>query len=206
MKEKLTKIACSRCLPYVVYALFMIALHVVIKTDFGDDVNFIKVLGEWDLWPYLVHRYNTWSSRFIIEICMVTLPHVVTLWKIIDVAVMVWIAVCFSLFFNREKKLVTDWYIILIMMSYPLFAMYTAGWIATTVNYSWCVAFGLLAFVPTRNLLIGKKTPWYLYIPACFGLLYASSHEQMCAVMVATSLVLGIYYFYKNRKPQNNGG
>ena len=198
--EKFKNIIGSRYVPYIIYTLFMIILHIVIKTDFGDDLNFIKVLGEWDLWPYLVHRYNTWSSRFIIEICMVTLPHAVTLWKIIDIAVMAWIAACFSLFFNKEKKCIVDWYIVLIMMSYPLFAMRTAGWIATTVNYSWCVAFGLLALVPTRNLLVGKKNPWYLYIPAFFGLFYASSHEQMCAVMVAISLVLGVYYFYKTRK------
>ncbi len=200
MKEKIKNFVSSRYVPYILYALCMIALHIVIKTDFGDDVNFIKVFGEWELWPYLVHRYNTWSSRFIIEICMITFPHAVALWKVIDVAVMVWIAAAFSLFFNREKRVIVDWYIILIMMSYPFAAMYSAGWIATTVNYSWCVAFGLLALVPTRNILIGKRNPWYLYIPACFGLLYASSHEQMCAVMVGISSILGIYYFYKNRK------
>lgn len=200
MKDKLLNVARSRYIPYILYAVLMIVLHIYITTDFGDDVYFRTVLDKYELFDYLIHRYNTWSSRMLIEISMITFSRVVTLWKILDVAVMVWIAIAFSLMFNTDKKLSVDWYIILMLLSFPFATMNTAGWIATTVNYTWCVAFGLLAFMPLRNAIMGKRTPWYLYIAALLAHAYASCQEQMCAVMIAICAAVGGYIFWKTKK------
>ena len=72
MQDKLLNVARSRYIPYILYAVLMIVLHIYITTDFGDDVYFRTVLDKYELFDYLIHRYNTWSSRMLIEISMVT--------------------------------------------------------------------------------------------------------------------------------------
>ena len=54
MKDKLLNVARSRYIPYILYAVLMIVLHIYITTDFGDDVYFRTVLDKYELFDYLI--------------------------------------------------------------------------------------------------------------------------------------------------------
>ena len=101
---------------------------------------------------------------------------------------------------NIERKTYVDWGIVIFLISFPFASMGTAGWIATTLNYSWCVAAGILALMPLRNILQEKATPIWLYVLATVALLYAVSQEQMCALMLGVCSVASVYLFCKNKQ------
>ena len=71
---------------------------------------------------------------------------------------------------------------------------------ATTLNYLWPLAFGLLAIMPLRNALYQKRTPWYLYIICIIALIYASNQEQVCAILIAINVFFGGYIVFRDKK------
>jgi len=75
--------------------------------------------------------------------------------------------------------------------------MATAGWIATTVNFTWPLAFAMFALLTVKRLWEGVHIPayrWALYIVA---VLYASDAEQALMVLIVIIAVLVVYQVYK---------
>ena len=60
------------------------SLRVVLSTNVGDDMVYFKTLldGNSSLGEILAHRYETWSSRMVIEAVLIPLVHCPLLWKI----------------------------------------------------------------------------------------------------------------------------
>lgn len=72
---------------FLLFAVFMILVHVYIKPVFGDEIHFrAKLISyHYDILSLLKWRWMNWSSRFILEFpmyLMAVLPSI--LWKIID--------------------------------------------------------------------------------------------------------------------------
>ncbi len=59
--------------------------HAVLSTNVGDDMVYFKTLldGNSSLGEILAHRYETWSSRMVIEAVLIPLVHCPLLWKIL---------------------------------------------------------------------------------------------------------------------------
>lgn len=53
--------------PFVVLIIFLLFFHAFIQVGKGDDTSFQTVLNENNIFEWLAHRYNSWSSRLIIE-------------------------------------------------------------------------------------------------------------------------------------------
>ena len=69
---------------FVAAALAAVLWHVVLSTNVGDDMVYFKTLldGNSSLGEILAHRYETWSSRMVIEAVLIPLVHCPLLWKI----------------------------------------------------------------------------------------------------------------------------
>ena len=72
---------------------------------------------------------------------------------------------------------------------YPFYEMASAGWISTTLNYSWCFAFGMISFIPLIYEAYGEKVNKYIYIISFLALLYAANQEQSGALVFGFNLL-----------------
>lgn len=82
----------------------------------------------------------------------------------------------------------------------PLFSLYSAGWITTTVNYLWALTLGTVALRPIKRWFIGQKyTPSeYIFCPLC--VIFAANMEQMGAILFGVYLLCGIYFLVARRR------
>lgn len=67
MIDKFKKIYKSKYFPFIVLFFIMLLLHIFMKPDLVDDYHFKKALDNKTLLEWLNFRYNSWSSRLIIE-------------------------------------------------------------------------------------------------------------------------------------------
>lgn len=203
-KETAKRIVSSYYFPFIAFGLVMLILHFCLPLKKGDDMYFESVLGggaSIRTWlSFMQLRYQFWSSRLVIESALVLLTHATTLWRVLDTLVMIWIAVALSIFFNPERNVRVNWFIVYAVFSYPFDTMGSAGWIATTLNYSWPFAFGLLAMLPVCNILRKKRSRISVCILSMLSLIYATNHEQMCAVMIAICGLFFVYLYIRDKR------
>lgn len=187
-------------LPFIIVFLLLIIFHLYTKF-MGDDLWFSRQLSKYSIIKFASHRYNTWSSRFIIESVLITLTRLnINVWRLINI-IMYMIGIFVSLYLVNTKK---DKYInivaCLLFLMYPLADLSTAGWAATTLNYLWCFSLGMLSFIPLINYERNKKTNYAGYIFSILGLLYATNQEQMCAIIFGFNFLYLIYKIFKHEK------
>lgn len=204
IKEKISQMVVSPYFPFVFYGLLIFLIHCDIDLQWGDDVFFANVLGDegsFQVWiQYLRERYQNWTSRLIIEGLLVILVHFPLIWRIIDTVLVIWIAIALSLIFNNKNSVKLNWWIILLLLAFPFETMNSAGWMATTLNYLWPLAFGFIGMIPVNNLLKQKKNSVQNVFFSSIALCYAINQEQMCAIVLAISLFGSIYFYIERKK------
>lgn len=178
---------------FIVIFVFLV-IHFIASPVFGDDIKFRERLiqNNYNYFPYIYHRYFTWSSRFILEYFMMlilSLPSV--LWKILDFGMVLLLYYLLSGFSSQYLD------IALLICTYPFMHMASAGWIATTANYLWPFIAALAAF----SLFVHKenKSKISCLIVYCILLLYAVNNEILSCLYIA-ALVIYLYISGKDRK------
>ena len=164
---------------------------------YGDDVSYFQnvLAGSQDYIGdtirFSFERYNTWSSRTIIEIFVIYLahlPHIV--WRIADT--MMWMLLYSSMInlldIKTEKM---RWSLTILLLLFPFKYTGTAGWICTSLNYTWPTALGLYFFSIVREWRKSTSVSTATTISALLALVYAANEEQMSAVLfIVLSAVL----------------
>ncbi len=192
--------------PYLSILLFgfiYFIFHLLIVNDFGDDNVFGSIAAQpgFNIFSYSVERYATWSSRTLIEaLMMMTLSIPVIFWKLLDTILMMVIALFISkLLIREEYRLQGNIVVCALLLLIPFSIMSSAGWIATTVNYIWPLAFGLIGLYPLRKIADGKKIKAYEYILYPIFLILGANNEQMCAILLAAYAMFAIFMFVKKK-------
>lgn len=199
LKNKILKLCQWRYFPLLIFTLGMSVIHICIKLGSRDDAWFFETLNHTDKLSFLISRYNGWTSRILIEYGLVTLVRHGLAWRILDTLIMILTIVSISKIFSCNNCRKTIWIIISLSLMIPFSFYGEAGWIATTLNYSWPLAFGLFSMISIKKILFNEKINWYEYIFYIPALIFASNQEQMCAIVLAVYLVFTIYLFI-NRK------
>lgn len=146
----------------------------------GDDVvMYSPVRLDRTYLDFIVSRYRTWSGRLLVEFVVVVLNKIgIPFWKVADSIMYTVIAYCMDLLLNKKKESRITWMICLSVLLFPLVTMGSAGWIATSVGYSWTLAAALTALLPLRDIqnggTISKWMPLYLI---CY--VFATDAEQI---------------------------
>ena len=205
LKRKILKFSSSSKFPFVFWGIAMLCMHFFISLHIGDDKTFLNaIVGRENyletVCNVLTSRYYGWSSRTIIEFVVLLMVKYKLLWKILDTVVMIWLATSLSLFFNRNKNTLVNWFIILAMFTFPFNSLTNAGWVATTVNYSWPLACALLSMVPIYNMIYKKQTKSYIYAIAIIALIFAVNQELMCGFILLISIILFSYLIMRDKK------
>lgn len=175
--------------PFILFAVLMVILHLVMGVN-GDDIRYAKILNNQTVVAYVNYRYFNWSSRLIIDTLLAILArHNMIIWKILDVILYtIGVYYIIRLVDRKFSKKITYLGIFLFLM-YPFYEMASAGWIATTLNYSWCFAFGMISFIPLIYESQGEKVSKYMYVISFLALLYATNQEQSGALILGFNLL-----------------
>ena len=177
--------------PFFIVAFVGIIYHLRIRPMAGDDVFFSQATSELGLWNYLIQRYETWTSRFVIEFLLVWIIKYPILWRLIDLALFISFPVLISKIFDGGKLL--DWCAAAAVLLYPFHDMGTAGWITTTVNYFWPVWGMFFVGFLLKKMLVHKKINIVEGIAGVLVCVIASSHEQVAVILFVVFILYGIY-------------
>lgn len=191
----------SEHFPFFVLTIFLWMVHACIKLQGeGDDTYFQSALRDYSLIDWTVFRYNNWTSRNLIEIVLIIIAGHHNLWKVLNVAMMALGAISISKIFSDNKSKITNWMICVLFLCLPISIYNSAGWITTTINYSWVLCLGLFAMIPIKKIIYKEKISWYEYIFYFFAMIYATNLEQMCFILLVVYCVFTCYERYLNRK------
>lgn len=195
------KIVQGELAPFVLLAVGGLLLHVFLILNWGDDAYFRDSLKPENvtLYSFLVHRYANWSSRILIEICAIMVNQVPIIWWFLDTAILLLIAHSLRLLLpSMDKK--TTYFLVCLIFIYPFIDMRTAGWVTTTMNYTWPLAFGLYAMIAIKKILHAEPMQVSQYVLGVLALLYAANHEQMGTLLVGFFVFFSLYQIITQKK------
>ena len=179
-------------------ALVGILYHLRIQPMAGDDVFFHEALKNTTLPAYLWDRYQTWTSRFVIEFLLVVIIKQPLLWRLINFLLFISFPILLSRIFGGGKLM--NWCAAAAVLMYPFHDMGSAGWITTTVNYFWPLWGMFYVGMLLRTMLTEQKIPLprlLAGIPVC---LIASSHEQVAVILSAVFIMYVCYVHTTGQK------
>lgn len=199
MKKNKKLIFVENCLPFIVFAIWITLMHFVAIMGTGDDAWFFKISHDanFNLIKWLESRYMTWSSRTLIEaslVISVSLPRIC--WRIADSAILILCMVMISKLFVRRNKF-NNIFLGLLYLSLDYFALITAGWQATTINYLWPMAALFVSVYPMAKWIREEQIRPYEYIIYALANIYAVFSEQACVILIILYVSIGIYSLKK---------
>ena len=192
---------------YVALAVFVLVLCVLhfCLAPSGDDVNYFNhALQGTTYLDFLKTRYETWSSRLIIETVLINCYALnFGLWRVLDVAALVVIAESLVYICVPQKRYAVFVYTVILLCTDWL-AFKPAGWGATTVNYLWPLAASMPMFIIAKkinnNLPISKKAMAFSFLLLAFAI----NQEQVAAWLFGLSLSFLLYRLAKNHRLTKN--
>lgn len=200
IKKKTLSLVKSSYFPFVILTFSLLFFHACIQVGHGDDTFFQSVLNENNIFEWLVCRYNDWSSRLIIEFFLTIISGHHIIWRLLNVTVMLIGAFSIAKIFSNKKSSTMNWLICAFILCLPHHLYHSAGWIATTLNYSWVVFLGLFAMIPIKKVTVNEKIAWYEYILYLCAMIYATNQEQMCLILFIVYFSFMCYRFYSTKK------
>lgn len=189
----------NRSIPFIVLFLVVLLIHLFLDKS-NDDFWFANTIYRFHtsdngligilqaFLDYTKYRYDAWTSRNIIEVVQVILSVLpIWIWRIVDSVLFTSIAVSITKIFftHHPQRYSCSIFVVLSLLTYYFMSMNSAGCIATTANYVFPVAFGLIAIYGVKKVVVDKqKISACGYIGYTLALLYASNSEQMCVVLL----------------------
>ena len=190
------------CFPFLLAAAVGILYHIKIRPMTGDDVFFSQALSEQDWWSYLVERYETWTSRFVIEGLLVLIVRYPLVWKLLDAALFATLPLLLARIFGGGRLM--NWCAAGAMLLYLFHDMGSAGWITTTINYFLPVWGLLFVGLLMKKIAAGEK----IRLPeGIFGVLIcliASSHEQVAVILFVIFVLYGFWALREKHRAHGN--
>lgn len=188
---------------FVLLALLFVQLVMHLNADnlLLDDWIFHEPLEDGTGIPaFLTQRWQTWSSRLLIEGTLCLTTHSIWAWRILDSLFMALMAWALCRLSNAEKR--PDMLALagLMVTAIPFAILRSTGWQATSVNYYWTLACALVGLIPLSDALwrreTGRRTAAFCVLCAVFG----ANQEQMAAVLFGAYLVLGVALALRERR------
>jgi len=147
-----------------------------------------------NLIDYLINEYFTWSSRIIIELCIVFLSKVnFLIWGIFNTVIYTSIGIMLSKLLVKSNNKEMNYFIAGMMIIYPFYHLATAGWVATCTNYLYPLFCLIYCLLTIKKIFENKKVLWYEYLFYAIALIYASSIELVTVIMTMIFSFLIIY-------------
>lgn len=182
--------------PFMLVLVIAVLYHLKIGAISGDDPFFAAATDDKTMWQFLSERYQTWTSRIVIDFLVVSLVDHLIVWKILDIIVFASMPVLFAKILGDTK--LVRWCSAAAILLYPFHDVGSAGWVTTTINYLWPIWGILLVGVLVKKVLCQEKILWYEIAAGVIGCILASSHEQAAVVLFIILLLAGIWLLRKH--------
>ncbi len=184
----------SKWLPYIFLAIFFALIHLLIRTNYGDDLFFRHALDHKELVPWLADRYRTWSSRLLLETVLVLVLRLPAIfWVIFDIGFALLLYSGLRQMLSHDKTLKDNILLALLLCTYPFFHMGSAGWVTTTVNYFWPLSLAAFASGGIAQWLRGEHIPWYRW-PAYTAAVVFGCNNELIAIMILAAGIAVLFY------------
>jgi len=201
MKVKIHNFVYSDYFPFFILALCYLLFHLLVPIPIADDIHFQTYPeGIFD-WSFYKLRYDIWTSRLIIDFLVVTFLHIPSIiWRIINTFVVVLLGITTSkLFINDKKRRFLNWFLVSLLLLFPFKELTDTGWITTTVNYSWPLAFGMYVLLILSKILRNEQIKSVEFIFGILLLLIAANQEVICIILFITFFIASILLKKMNR-------
>ena len=133
-------------------------LMIFITPNKFDDEFFLNKAIEGHTFEYLIDRYNTWTSRVVLEFVLIVLFKISKVsWMVLQALMVTLIGYSLSKIFIKDNKKELNFMLVSMILIYPLNVMASAGWATTTTVYTWPLALGLYALIPIKRIWNGEK-------------------------------------------------
>lgn len=151
---------------FLFYSIIIVIYFISIYSMFGDDIPNLKIAKTTNIFDYVYSMYFEWGPRVFMHFIMFNIyKYNLLVWKIISISLNLFIF--YFLIFKIFKS--TNYFITLFFFS--LFFLidwniiYTsAGWVATTLNYLWPLAFFFISIFPYYSDKINKSNLLHIII------------------------------------------
>lgn len=194
-------------MPYALLAGVMFLYHIFIHIHKMDDVAIYGDLLDYTpLLPWLEYRYQTWSSRILIDgLIVLFVEYNPWIWKLLNIGCWLLLAHSVIRLCGCKDDLELKYITVFLILIYPIFTMGSAGWCATQLNYLWPLSIG--SFALTSIKYSGGDNPpslhWSLYLIYPAATVFACSQEQMCAAILAVLAAYLVLHTIKNGIPRH---
>lgn len=193
-------------LPFLFLFLILLDWHYSIGLS-ADDLFFYTIPQESDIISFVTERYDIWSSRTLIEyvLChILQLPLI--LWWYLDSLIFTFIGILTFKLIDGKNKIFYATLSCVLCLSFifsSYYALSSAGFITTSINYAWPLFSGLLAIYILKNYTAndtGKIKRILAYIISVLCLLFAVNNEQLAVILLG----LFVLYYLFNYKTEIN--
>ena len=202
MREKVKEfLKNGRAALIAIFILQLILMFFITPNKYDDEV-FLSWIAERSIPDIVTERYQTWTSRIIIETVLFTVLKISKYaWILIEAGMVTLLGYSISkIFVKKENKKEMNMLILLLILAYPMDIMGSAGWAATTVNYMWPLATALFALIPLKKAWTGEKIKFFEYPLYMISLLFACNQEQTCAIVFGVYLLFSILLIIRDKK------
>ncbi len=185
----------------VVIFLLEFFMSIWITPNQYDSAFFIEKMQEISIQDFISMRYQTWTSRVILEtlICLI-LPQNGIIWAIINAFMMTILAYSIIKLFIKEDDKSLIWTAMCLLLIYPLNKIATCDWGAGTINYTWPLAMLLFSFIPIVQIFRREKIAKYKYVMYSLALIFACNQEQSCVIAGGAYFIFTFLLILRDKK------
>lgn len=181
--KKIKEIYKSNKISLILLIFIICILHIFI-TKTGDDLSFSEACNGTTLFDYISLRYQTWSSRIIIETLLVISCYLPTfIWKFANIGMFCLLIYSLHKLFIMENKRTLNCVLSICLICIPITILKEAGWIATMNNYLWVAATGLYAMIPLKKIYKNENINTLQIELYALSAIYACNQEQMAGIL-----------------------
>lgn len=204
MNEKTKKMMLD-LIPFILLFIYFLIRFWNLKEPTADDITYTErylspIKSFSDLGDILLYRYNTWTSRLILE-CFILffLKFDSCIWIVTISACFVGIAWLICAMFECSKRWMY-WAACFAICFFPIDILGTAGYIVTSTVYIIPVFCAVFSMLPIFSSLRNEKRHMVICIVSVFTAIIAANHEQICAVLLGAYICYFLGCFIKHFK------
>lgn len=196
-KQHETLLRRSQVILYGGFFAVVLLLHFSFTLQTNDDIWFLNAIHETPIFPLLQRRYETWTSRIILEFFSFNLVKHLTLWRILDSLMMlltVWSLHQLVSDDASDCRMILCCFLAFFLIPFSLYS--SAGWVVTSLVYVWPTACLLFSLVPVKKILQGKRVSCVQYVTAFAALIFALNMEQSMIILFGLDILMLGYTFW----------
>jgi hypothetical protein len=169
---------------------------------FADDAVAYEQMQDvygMNAFAYASEEYANWSSRYLYNVIGRYLVFAPGLYLFLDLGADLLTVYLLYLLIGEKKPYFLALAASLFLLI-PLEFYWEAGWIMTSVNYSWAICASLAVLYVLKRVKAGEPIAWPLYLGAFLAAFYVLWSELLAALFFVLSLSLLVYFWLRKKR------